>query len=122
MNYMHQNAARPCRFLPIALCAAVALCLSNTASAADEESVVKDQAAVCAPCHGTDGNGAAPNFPKLAGQYASYLAAALKNYRSGVRQNAIMNGIAKDLTDEAIEELAHYYAALPGKLSTLPQH
>src|SRR6478609_1129543 len=31
------------------------------------------KAAVCGACHGVDGNSAAPNFPKLAGQGERYL-------------------------------------------------
>src|SRR3982751_1174144 len=31
------------------------------------------KAAVCGACHGIDGNSAAPNFPKLAGQGERYL-------------------------------------------------
>jgi cytochrome c553 len=93
-----------------------------SANTASDEVLIKDKTAVCASCHGADGNGIAPSFPRLAGQHASYLAAALNAYRSGKRQNAVMNGVAKDLTDEAIAGIAAYYEALPGKLSTLPLH
>jgi cytochrome c553 len=76
-------------------------------------------ATACARCHGfdgqADGSGA---FPKLAGQFPQYLAKQLKAYASGTRQNAIMQPIAKGLTDTEIDSVAQYYASL--HLSTLP--
>ena len=39
-----------------------------------------------------DGNSAAADYPKLAGQHASYLASTLRAYRDGSRENAIMAG------------------------------
>jgi cytochrome c553 len=80
----------------------------------------------CVSCHGKDGNGAVaadgkidPQYPKLAGQYASYLAYALKGYRSGERVNAIMAGFAKELSDQDIAEISKYLSSQPGKLHDL---
>jgi cytochrome c553 len=76
-------------------------------------------AIACARCHGfdgeADGSGA---FPKLAGQFPQYLAKQLKAYASGIRQNAIMQPIAKGLKDAEIDSVAKYYASLHP--STLP--
>ena len=65
----------------------------------------------CVGCHGADGNSMVPNFPKLAGQHASYLEKALKDFRDGFRQDATMATFAKGLTDKEIKDLAAYYAA-----------
>lgn len=78
--------------------------------------------ATCVACHGQDGNAAdgphqAMN-PRLAGQYADFLAKALREYRSGERGNAIMMGMAAGLSDEEIDRIAKHYAARPGKLVT----
>ena len=67
---------------------------------------------VCVACHGLDGVGIDPTYPKLAGQYADYLVQALMDYRSGARKNAIMAGFAATLTDEDIANVAAYYATL----------
>ena len=68
-------------------------------------------AVACARCHGfdgaADGSGA---FPVLAGQTAYYLARQLHEYASGQRRNPIMESIAKGLTPDEIESVAHYYA------------
>lgn len=68
------------------------------------------KSAACAACHGQDGNSAVADYPKLAGQHASYLASTLKAYRDGVRVNAIMQGLAAALSDEDIADLAAYYS------------
>lgn len=76
----------------------------------------KAKSAVCAACHGADGNSAIPVNPSLAGQDYSYLVQALKDYRSGARSNAIMNGQAAALKDEDIQNLAKYYSTQEGNL------
>lgn len=75
---------------------------------------------VCAACHQAAGEGNAElGYPKLAGQWDTYLVRALKDYRSGARQNAIMNGLAAALTDQEIDDLATYYSSMPDGLKTL---
>ncbi len=74
---------------------------------------------VCASCHGADGNSQVPIYPKLAGQYASYLSQSLKAYRSGQRQNPFMSGFAASLSDDDITNIAAYYASQSGDLKTL---
>jgi len=67
-------------------------------------------AATCAACHGPDGVGITGDFPTLAGQHADYIEQALKAYRSGKRQNAVMNPMAAALKDEEIHALALYFS------------
>ncbi len=75
----------------------------------------KAKAAMCAGCHGTDGNSMVPTFPKLAGQHEAYLVDALKQYRSGARNNASMKPMVAALTDTDIANLAAYYAGQKAK-------
>jgi cytochrome c553 len=77
-----------------------------------------EKVTVCAACHGADGKSTQPIYPHLAGQYASYLELALREYRSGARKNAIMAPQAAALTDAEIRQLAEYYAAQPSPLYT----
>ena len=42
--------------------------ITGIAHAAGNAEAGKEKVAVCGACHGADGNSAAPNFPKLAGQ------------------------------------------------------
>ena len=77
----------------------------------------KEKAAVCASCHGATGDGELNTFPKLAGQYESYIVHSLKDYRSGERNNAVMKGFAGNLTIGDIEALAAWFASQEGGLS-----
>ena len=74
----------------------------------------KEKSRPCAACHGADGNSAAPDFPRLAGQYPDYIAKALKDYRSGARKNPIMGPQAEKLTDRDIADLAAYFSSQQG--------
>jgi len=58
--------------------------------------------------------GILPEYPTIAGQHADYIERALKDYRSGKRQNAIMNGFAGQLADADIKALAAYFSAQKG--------
>lgn len=73
-----------------------------------------EEANACVGCHGPDGNSLVPSFPKIAGQYQDYLLHALKSYKNGNRNNAIMNGIASTLSDEQMIILSKYYASQVG--------
>ncbi len=69
------------------------------------------RAAVCFACHGPNGNSIAPTFPRLAGQNAVYIAEQLHLFRSGVRQNPVMDPMAQTLSDQDIDNLAVFFAA-----------
>jgi len=88
--------------------------LAASAASAGNPELGKAKSATCVACHGEDGRGTAPNFPVLAGQYADYLELALKQYRSGERNNALMAPMAAGLSDDDIADLAAYYAAMRG--------
>ena len=81
---------------------------------ADSDVKIIEEANACVGCHGPDGNSLVPSFPKIAGQYQDYLLHALKSYKNGSRNNAIMNGIASTLSDEQMVILSKYYASQVG--------
>ena len=80
---------------------------------AGNASAGRDAAAACAGCHGDKGVSANPAIPSLAGQDAQYFAAALHEYKSGIRGDETMKGLAASLDDAAIKNVAAYYASLP---------
>ncbi len=69
------------------------------------------KAAVCSACHGPNGNSINPEWPKLAGQSAVYIAEQLRLFRSGVRDSPIMKPMVANLSDKDISDLAVYYEA-----------
>lgn len=69
----------------------------------------------CINCHGPEGVGTAAPYPPLAGQHASYVGAQLRAWREGTRRNSIagvMEHIAGQLSEEDIDDMAAYLAAL----------
>ena len=70
----------------------------------------KKAAAVCAACHGQDGNSPAPSFPKIAGLGEKYILKQLKDFKSGERNNAIMAGQVAALNEKQMADLAAYFA------------
>lgn len=72
----------------------------------------------CSLCHGANGISTLPNAPNLAGQQAIYVTEQLLNYRSGKRQNEVMNVIAKNLTDPEIAQLGAWFSAIKVNVET----
>ena len=70
----------------------------------------KEKARTCAACHGPDGNSAAADFPRLAGQHYDYLLKALKDYKTGARKNAVMAPLVANLNQRDFEDLAAFYS------------
>jgi cytochrome c553 len=70
---------------------------------------------MCIGCHSIPGYQASfpqvYRVPKIGGQSAQYIEAALKAYRDGSRNMPTMMGVARGLTDEQIAALGAYYAA-----------
>ena len=72
-------------------------------------------AAVCAACHGADGNSGTPAYPKLAQQHPEYLVKQLQEFKSDKRANAIMKGFATALSDEDMKNVAYWVATKKAK-------
>ncbi|HEU0196761.1 MAG TPA: cytochrome c [Nevskiaceae bacterium] len=85
---------------------------SASAYAVDPAAGQKQFEATCAACHGSNGISVAPIYPDLAGQKDQYLVSQLKAFRDGSRKNAIMEPMAKHLTDAQIVDLAAFLSAL----------
>jgi cytochrome c553 len=94
--------------------AAVALGASLPVHAKGNYEAGKAKSTICAACHGADGNSSVPSFPKLAGQQRDYLYHALRDYKSGKRNNPLMAGQVEALTDADMLDLALYYSRQKG--------
>ena len=99
------------------------LCLTTSAFASDAPKAAKPDAAageakytaMCAACHGADGNAGSPEYPKLAGQHPAYLAKQLAEFKSGKRANAIMSGMAAAMSDEDMKNVAAWLSSQKAK-------
>jgi cytochrome c553 len=56
------------------------------------------------------GEGAPAGAPRLAGQNADYMNHALSMFKAGARASAIMQPIARNLSDTEIRQLADYFS------------
>lgn len=65
--------------------------------------------AVCAACHGQDGNSPAGAFPSIAGQNSRYLVKQMQEIKSGERSSPVMTGLLDNLGDQDLEDIAAYY-------------
>jgi cytochrome c553 len=75
----------------------------------------KEIAYSCLGCHGIEGyRNTYPSYrvPKLGGQKAAYLIAALNGYRDGRREHSTMHAQASSLNDQDIRNVAAYLASL----------
>ncbi len=78
----------------------------------------KTKAAMCAACHGSNGNSLVPIYPSLAGQSANYIAKQLADFKSGNRKDPVMAGMVAALTAEDMNDLAAYFAVQSAKPGT----
>jgi cytochrome c553 len=75
------------------------------------------KAAVCAACHGMDGNPPSSQYPKLAGQHEDYIARQLQLFKDKKRDNPIMQGFAAPLQPQDMRDIGAFFASkasLPG--------
>ncbi|MEI6895618.1 MAG: c-type cytochrome [Colwellia sp.] len=78
----------------------------------------KSKSAICATCHGVDGNSLIPIYPSLAGQSANYMTKQLADFKSGSRKDPVMAGMVAALTKEDMNDLAAYFAVQSSKVGS----
>lgn len=88
-------------------------CLAGLAglSHASDPNLARDLAATCANCHGTSGKSLG-GMESLAGEPKEKLLQKLADFRSGAKPASIMHQISKGYTDEQLDLITAYYAAM----------
>jgi cytochrome c553 len=91
--------------------------MAGTAGAADivgNPKAAPNKIEMCIGCHGiADYKTSFPEVyrvPKIGGQSAKYIEAALQAYKKGDRNHPSMHGIAASLSDQDIADIAAYYS------------
>ena len=97
---------------PSALCAAVLLLFSGAAYADAKKGQSIYAARGCIGCHGAGGVSTVAANPSLKGRDAQFVRKALTDFRSGERNNPVMNAMAAGLKDAEIRDLADYIDSL----------
>ena len=91
---------------------------ANAPQAAAKPDLAKGEAsfgAVCASCHGADGNSGSPANPKLAQQHPEYLTKQLQEFKSGKRANAIMSGMVANLSEQDMKNISAWLGTKTNK-------
>lgn len=86
------------------------LLMSKANSAEGDIKAGSEKARACQVCHGKGGKSTNPTYPVLAGQHAKYIIKQLKAFKSGVRKDPIMNGMAATLSEKDMEDVAAFFA------------
>jgi cytochrome c553 len=89
----------------------LSLLLSLPVLAVGDATVGQGKAALCAACHGADGNSVVPNWPKLAGQHARYLERQLGLIKGGSRSVPEMTGFVMSLSDQDMADISAYFSS-----------
>ncbi len=103
----------------IILLLSLTLSMFNIAIAADGNAAAgKDKSAMCAACHGADGNSLVPMYPKLASLNANYIAKQLADFKAAAtsggktgRNDPIMGGMVMTLSEQDMADLGAFFAS-----------
>ena len=87
----------------------VAAFTANQGFASGDAAAGTSKVAMCAGCHGNDGNSMVSSFPKLAGLGEKYLYRQLLNIQSGERVIVEMTGLLDASSDQDLQDMAAYY-------------
>lgn len=95
--------------------ACLALMLTPAAMAAGDAEAGRVKSESCLGCHGIPKyNNVYPTYhvPKITGQHADYIVAALKAYRGGQRKHATMSVQASAMTDQDMADIAAFWSSM----------
>ncbi len=95
----------------IRVAASMLAVISVQAVAEGDATAGQAKSAICAACHGADGNSMVPNWPKLAGQHADYLERQVNLIKSGDRAVIEMSAFVASLSDQDIQDIAAWYSS-----------
>lgn len=112
---MQKNMTRLSVAVLGALSVAVLSLEARAADAAGDAVAGSKKNSMCIGCHGIEGYKTAfpdvYDVPKIGGQHAEYIVSALQAYKTGNRKHPSMRGIAAQLSDQDMKDLAAYYSA-----------
>lgn len=89
----------------------MSLLVSLPVLAAGDADAGQSKAAVCAACHGADGNSMVPMWPKIAGQHPAYIERQLNLIKNGNRPVPEMAGIVMGFSEQDMADLAAYFSS-----------
>jgi cytochrome c553 len=80
---------------------------------AADKTAGEQKAATCMGCHGPKGKSSSAQWPNLAAQQSVYIVNQLNAFKTGTRNNTMMQSMAANLGVDEINNLAAYYSSQP---------
>lgn len=99
------------KFVISMLSAVFSLVSTQSVLAQGDAAAGQAKSALCATCHGAEGNSEISINPKLAGQNFNYIVKQLQDYKSGNRVNATMSAMVAALTEQDILDISAWYSS-----------
>ena len=101
--------------------AGVVAMLAALPAAAQQRPDIEQLAATCRGCHGDSRNlPVDPTYPIIAGQEFYYLYLQLKDFKKGLRENELMQGVVADLDRATLKAIAQYWSEQPWPKTRFP--
>lgn len=98
------------------------LCIPRIGYALENNTSPSTKAKVCTACHGQEGNSINPQWPNLAGQHPIYFIKQLQDMKHLDLRNApTMSALVATLSEQDMDDLAHYYAKIPRARGSTPR-
>ena len=88
-------------------------CIWTVSASAADITAGEQKAANCMGCHGPKGKSSSAQWPNLAAQQSTYIVSQLNAFKTGTRNNPMMQSMAANLNDDDINNLAAYYSSQP---------
>ena len=88
-------------------------CFWTVPVSAADTNAGEQKAANCMGCHGAKGKSSSAQWPNLAAQQSAYIINQLTAFKTGARNNAMMQSMAASLSDDDMANLAAYYSSQP---------
>ena len=88
-------------------------CIWTVPVSAADITAGEQKAANCMGCHGPKGKSSSAQWPNLAAQQSTYIVNQLNAFKTGTRNNPMMQSMAANLSDDDINNLAAYYSSQP---------
>ncbi len=99
------------KFVVAVVSAVVSVTAPSLLLAQGDAAAGQAKSALCASCHGSDGNSALTINPKLAGQNAAYIVKQLMDFKSGVRADPTMAAMVLSLSEQDMQDIAAWYSS-----------
>lgn len=104
------TSVRPFRWARATVLALSALGATALVPTTAQAETLAERLALCAGCHGEDGNSPVPDYPKLSGLDKDYIVKQLNDFKAGRRTSMIMSSMLEPIDPKEFSGLAKHFS------------